>query len=71
MHVTLGRVLTAETLQEHTATSISEAAVKWSAEVRGMRWQPTALTHVIEEAFTTVAGRHTLLPLAAELDASV
>ena len=64
MHVTLGRVLTAEPLPEHTAASIAEAAAKWSSEVRGMRWRCTALTHVIEEAYTTVAGRHTLLPLS-------
>ena len=67
MHVTLGRILTAEALPEPVAASISEAAAKWSAQVKGMRWKPDALTHVIEEAFSTVAGRHTPLPLSTGL----
>ena len=65
MHVTLGRVLTAEALTEASVASISEAAAKWSARVRGMRWQPGGLTHVVETAFSTVAGVQTELPFSA------
>ena len=62
MHVTLGRILTAEPLPEAVVTTISEKAVEWSARVRGMQWSAPALTHIQEESFSTVAGPRTALP---------
>ena len=62
MHVTLGRVLTAEPLPEAVAARISNKAAEWSARVRGMQWNPPELTHIQEESFSTVAGPRTAFP---------
>ena len=62
MHVTLGRVLTAEPLPDTVVAAISEKAAEWSAKVRGMRWSAPALTHIQEESFSTVAGPRTEFP---------
>ena len=62
MHVTLGRVLTAEPLPEAVAARMSEKAAEWSARVRGMRWSAPELTHIQEESFSTVAGPRTAFP---------
>ena len=42
MHVTLGRVLTAEPLPETVLATIAEKAAEWSAKVSGMRWSAPA-----------------------------
>ncbi len=59
MHVTLGRVLTAEPFPEAVAAQLREKAAEWSDKVRGMRWSAPELTHIQEESFSTVAGPRT------------
>lgn len=62
VHASIARLLTPSQLSKEQIATVQEVCDRWSARLRGQRFDPDRISYIQEHTFTTVEGPRVPLP---------